>query len=170
MGGRNWISHFWVTTVHHSSIWRMNWWLPSYADIHQVEPPTNAMMSTRMAHAASSRSAQTVVNSIIMHRIEPVRSSSRVRFLYFLIRGTQTEESDYHRSKDPPPLSTGSRILRRQMLSFYDTDNVKIHYAKVGQEKANSIRLVIQFSKTDPTGQGRIVIHRSEERRVGKEC
>ena len=48
------------------------------------------MMSTRMAHAASSRSAQTVVNSIIMHRIEPVRSSSRVRFLYFLIRGTQT--------------------------------------------------------------------------------
>ena len=33
--------------------------------------PTNAMVSTSMAQAASSRSAQTVVNDILMHRIDP---------------------------------------------------------------------------------------------------
>ena len=32
--------------------------------------PTNAMVSTSMAQAASSRSAQTVVNNILMHRID----------------------------------------------------------------------------------------------------
>ena len=56
-------------------------------------------------------------------------------------------------------LATGGRILRRHMLAFYDPNNGNIQYAKVGQEKAHSIRLVIQFSKTDPTGHERFVIH-----------
>jgi hypothetical protein len=68
-------------------------------------------------------------------------------------------KSKYLAMQDPAPLATGGRILRCQMLAFYDPNNVKIQYSKVGQEKAYSICLVIQLSKTNPTGQERIVIH-----------
>ena len=74
--------------------------------------------------------------------------------IFFLLR-----KSEYLVTHDPPPLTTGGRVLRRHMLAFYDPNNGKIQYAKIGQTTAYSIRLVIQFSKTDPTGQGRIVIH-----------
>ena len=96
-----------------------------------------------------------VNNDSLLCQMVRCRTHAALMFgIFFLLRKTE-----YLATQDPPPLSTGGRILRRRMLAFYDTDNVEIHYAKIGQAKANSIRLVLQFSKTDPTGQGRIVIH-----------
>ena len=62
--------------------------------------------------------------------------------IFFVLR-----KIEYLATQDPPSFATGGRVLRHQMLAFYDPNNVKIQYAKVGQVKACSTHLVIQFSK-----------------------
>ena len=78
--------------------------------------------------------------------------------IFFLLR-----KSEYLTAKDPTPPSSGARILRRRSVAFFDLNNARIPYSRVGICRAYSIRLVIDFSKTDQLGLGRLLIHCRQE-------
>jgi hypothetical protein len=72
--------------------------------------------------------------------------------IFFLLR-----KIEYIATQDPPQLATGGRFLRQQMLAFYDSNKVKIQYAKVGQVKAFSSHMVLQFSKQTPQAKDELL-------------
>ena len=74
--------------------------------------------------------------------------------IFFLLR-----KSEYLTTKDPPPTHSGARILRRRSVAFFDTLNARILYRRIGHIPARSIRLIVDFSKTDQLGLGRLLIH-----------
>ena len=74
--------------------------------------------------------------------------------IFFLLR-----KSEYLTTKDPPPTHSGARILRRRSVAFFDNLNARILYRQIGHISARSIRLIIDFSKTDQLGLGRLLIH-----------
>jgi hypothetical protein len=74
--------------------------------------------------------------------------------IFFLLR-----KSEYLTTKDPTPPSSGAHILGRPSVAFFDRNNAQIPYQRIGHVPAYLIRLVIDFSKPDQLGLGRLLIH-----------
>ena len=75
--------------------------------------------------------------------------------IFFLLR-----KSEYL-TVDPTnrPRPVNSRALTRKNIAFYNHINNRILYSDIGTIPAQTIRLTIEFSKTDQLGLGRIVLH-----------
>jgi hypothetical protein len=90
-----------------------------------------------------------------MARVLTARIYAALMFgIFFLLR-----KLEYLTTKDPAPSSSGARILRRHSIAFFNQNNARIPYQRIGHWQAYSIRLVIDFSKTDQLGLGRLLIH-----------
>ena len=68
-------------------------------------------------------------------------------------------KSEYLTTNEPTPPSSSARILRRRSVSSFNRNNARIPYQRIGHLPVHSIRLVIDFSKTDQLGLGRLLIH-----------
>jgi len=75
--------------------------------------------------------------------------------IFFLLR-----KSEYL-TVDPThqPRPSNSRSLIRSSVAFYNQANKRIPYHEIGHIQAQTIRLTIDFSKTDQLGLGRIILH-----------
>ena len=74
--------------------------------------------------------------------------------IFFLLRKNEflPYQKDHHGQQAP---------CRRQNLRFFDKQRLEITYENVGLQKAVSVSLNLSFSKTDQTGNGRIIQHES---------
>ena len=68
-------------------------------------------------------------------------------------------KSEYLTTNEPTPPSSSARILLRRSVSSFNRNNARILYQRIGHLPVHSIRLVIDFSKTDQLGLGRLLIH-----------
>jgi hypothetical protein len=72
--------------------------------------------------------------------------------IFFLLRKSEFLENTSRKG-------VTRRSLTRQDLKFYDEEKRELSYGEIGKVKASSVRLVVQFSKMDQSGFGRILHH-----------
>ena len=68
-------------------------------------------------------------------------------------------KSEYLTTNEPTPPSSSARILRRRSVSSFNRNHARIPCQRIGHLPVHSIRLVIDFPKTDQLGLGRLLTH-----------
>jgi len=136
-----------------------NMWARQHPASDSIKIPFTTVLAKESIRLINNNSIQphglNLVGRLPMARTLTARIYAALMFgIFFLLR-----KSEYLTIKDPAPSSSGARILRRHSIAFFDQNNARIPYQRIGHWQAYSIRLVINFSKTDQLGLGRLLIH-----------
>jgi hypothetical protein len=125
-----------------------------------------AMKGRQMVNGGTMRVGQKICaeGSPILDQMEGWRIHlALLTGIFFLLRKSEFLENN---SKNRTDIIS----CKRNDFRFYNAQNQELPFNRIGIETAVSVRLVVQFSKADQRGSGRILFHKRQVRPEALTC